>query len=252
VLLLNNDTLLHENALTSLVTFMDEHPRVGIAGSLLISLSGKYQGSPFRFPGIATELDRGLRLGIVSRLLAPWSLVQPKTGHAMPVGWVCGASGIVRRTVFDAVGLLDEGLFTYFDDTDLCIRAKRAGWETWFVPESRVTHFGGATTKVSGTILRRPSYWHQARRRYFLKHHGPLYLALVDAAHLGGLAFWRMRRVLQRKPDNDPPFLLADSIRHSIFFTGPRLKAVENPALRQVGDCEAASSASPNEKNLES
>lgn len=240
VLLLNNDTILQEKALISLIKFMDAHPRVGIAGSLLISLDGTFQGSPFRFPGIATELDRGLRLGIVSRLLAPWSTLQPKTGQAMPVGWVCTASGIVRRTVLDTIGLLDEDLYTYFDDTDLCMRARRAGWETWFVPESRVTHFGGATTQVSGTNLRRPSYWHQARRRYFLKHHGPLYLALVDAAFIAGLALWRVRRIIQRKPDNDPPFLLSDSIRHSIFLTGPRLKAVENPALREGNRLVAA------------
>ena len=141
-------------------------------------------------------------------------------------------------------------MYTYFDDNDLCIRAKRAGWETWFVPESRVTHLGGATTKVSGTILRRPDYWHQARRRYFLKHHGPLYLALADAAFIAGLTCWQMRRFLQRKPDNDPPFLLSDSIRHSIFLTGPRLKAVENPALKN-GDrrAKAVDSPGPAEKN---
>jgi N-acetylglucosaminyl-diphospho-decaprenol L-rhamnosyltransferase len=232
ILLLNNDTTLQENALSSLVTFMDEHPQVGIAGSLLISPNGKFQGSPFRFPGIATELDRGLRLGIISRLIAPWSMVQPKTGHPSPVGWICLASGIVRRTVFEAIGLLDEDLYTYCDDIDLCMRAKLAGWETWFVPDSRVNHIGGATTKLSVRELRRPSYWYEARRRYFLKHHGPLYLALADAAYITGLALWRVRRRLERKPDNDPPFLLIDSIRHSVFLTGPRLKAVENPALK--------------------
>jgi N-acetylglucosaminyl-diphospho-decaprenol L-rhamnosyltransferase len=251
VLLLNNDTILQENALTSLITFMDEHPHVGIAGSLLISPNGKFQGSPFRFPGIANELDRGLRLGIVSRLLARWSILQPKTEHSTPVGWICLASGIVRRTVFDAIGLLDEDLYTYCDDIDLCMRAKRAGWETWFVPDSRVTHIGGATTKLSTRSLRRPPYWFEARRRYFLKHHGPLYLAFADAAFITGLAISRTRRFLTRKPDNDPPYLLTDSIRHSVFLTGPRLTAVANPALKN-GDrlAEAVESSGSAEKKV--
>jgi N-acetylglucosaminyl-diphospho-decaprenol L-rhamnosyltransferase len=237
VLLLNSDTILQEHALDSLVTFMDEHPRVGIAGSLCISPDGTIQASPFRFPGIATELDRGLRLGIVSKLLSPWSIIQPKRGHPMPVDWVCFASAILRRTMLDTIGLLDEDIYTYFDDVDVCLRAKRAGWETWFVPESRVTHLGGATTgiKRGQSESRQPSYWFEARRRYFLKNYGPLYVALVDAAYLSGLALWRLRRYLQRKPDTDPPYLLTDSIRHSIFLTGPKLKPVVNPAFRPAG-----------------
>src|SRR5208283_4549113 len=67
VLLLNADTIVKTHALDTLVEFMDGHPQVGIAGSMLISTDGKIQGSPFRFPGIATELDGGLRLGIVSK-----------------------------------------------------------------------------------------------------------------------------------------------------------------------------------------
>lgn len=60
VLLLNADTLVKEHALDRLITFMDAHPRVGIAGSMLLSPDGTIQASPFRFPGIATEFDRGL------------------------------------------------------------------------------------------------------------------------------------------------------------------------------------------------
>ena len=71
VLLLNADTLVKEQALDALVTFMDAHPKVGIAGSRLLHSDGLNESSPFRFPGIATELDRGLRLGVVSKLLAP-------------------------------------------------------------------------------------------------------------------------------------------------------------------------------------
>src|SRR6202044_382697 len=111
---------------------------------------------------------RGLRLGIVSKWLSPWSIELPKQAGPLRAGWVSGASLILRRAVLEQVGLLDEGLYTYFDDLDICLRAARAGWETWYVPESRVTHLGGATTGLSGKRApkRFPPYWHQARRRF--------------------------------------------------------------------------------------
>jgi N-acetylglucosaminyl-diphospho-decaprenol L-rhamnosyltransferase len=235
VLLLNADTIVLEHALDALVAFMDGHPKAGIAGSLLLSPEGDIQGSPYRFPGIASELDRGLRLGLVTKLLSPYIAV-PKLQEPRLVDWVAGASMILRRTMLAQIGLLDEGLYTYFDDPDICLRAARAGWETWFVPQSRVTHLEGATTGVGGRGVerRRPPYWFQARRRYFVKNYGPWYAALVDAVFILGFAAWRLRRRLQRKPDTDPPRMLIDSIRHSVFCAGPGVPVVENPALREA------------------
>jgi N-acetylglucosaminyl-diphospho-decaprenol L-rhamnosyltransferase len=237
VLLLNADTIVKEHALDLLVEFMDSHPKAGVAGSRLIAPDGTVEATPFRFPGIATELDRGLRLGIVSKLLSPWGSVLPKPkGAFRVVGWVSGASLMLRRTMLDQIGLLDEGLYTYFDDPDICLQAWRAGWETWYVPESQVIHLGGASTGVASHRIasRRPSYWYQARRRFFLKNYGFWYTALADAAFISGYAIWRLRRWLQGKPDTDPPYMLIDSIRHSVFCTGPNVRAVENPALREA------------------
>jgi N-acetylglucosaminyl-diphospho-decaprenol L-rhamnosyltransferase len=234
VLLLNADTVVQEHALDALVSFMDAHPRAGVAGSMLISPDGTVESTPFPFPGIATELVRGTRAGIVRKLLSRW-VDLPKPGGAFRAGWVSGASLLLRKAMLDRIGLLDEGLYTYFDDPDICLRAARAGWETWYVPASRVVHLGGATTGLTGNRppVRLPTYWHQARRRYFLKHHGAWYTAMADAAFILGFATWRLRRRLQRKPDTDPPRLLFDSIRHSVFCAGPGVPVVENPALRQ-------------------
>jgi GT2 family glycosyltransferase len=159
-------------------------------------------------------------------------VVPPTPAAAGPVEWVSGASMLLRRTMLEEIGLLDEGLYTYFDDVDLCLRARRAGWETWFVPESRVVHLEGASTGiVQRVVKRRPPYWFQARRRFFLKNYGPAYAALVDAAFLAGFAAWRVRRRLQGKPDTDPPHMLGDFFRHSVFAAGFRVAEVENPAL---------------------
>jgi N-acetylglucosaminyl-diphospho-decaprenol L-rhamnosyltransferase len=243
VLLLNADTIVHDGALEGLVDFMDRHPGAGVAGSRLLFPEGGIQDSAFRFLSIATELNRGLRLGLASRILGAWVAVPPLPEEPSRVDWVSGASMILRRTMLEQIGLLDEGLYTYFDDVDLCLRASRAGWETWYVPASRVVHLEGASTGVTTVApKRRPVYWFQARRRFLLKNHGPAYTALVDAAFVAGFATWRVRRWIQRKPDTAPDHLLSDFLRHSVLRTGFALNEVENPALRDAVPAEPRSS----------
>jgi len=237
VLLLNADTIVLPGAFESLIRFMDENPKVGIAGSRLEDESGTPYVSAFRDHTITNEFDRGLRLGFVSKMLSPWSLSPPVPDHACVAEWVAGASMIIRREVFDAIGLLDEGYYTYFDDIDFCMQARKKGWPTWYVPESRVIHLVGCSTKISdpvkGGVKRRPRYWYQARTRFFIKNYGPVYAALADLAFLSGFALWRLRRRLQRKPDTDPQHMLLDTWLNSVFVTGCGLKDVENPALPQ-------------------
>ncbi len=231
-LLLNADTLVEAGSLAALVELLDRQPRAGIAGSQLLSPDRQVQASPFRFLGVATEIDGGLRLGAVTRLLSRWTVVPPTPTVACPVEWVSGASMILRRSMLEQVGLLDEGLYTYFDDVDLCLRARRAGWETWYEPASRVVHLEGASTGIVRRVVkRRPDYWFQARRRFYLKNHGPAYAAAADAAFLASFGLWRVRRRLQGKPDTDPPHMLADALRNSVFVTGFQLREVPNPAM---------------------
>ena len=229
-LLLNSDTRVEPGALSALVDFMDTHPRTGIGGSTLLSASGTVQPSPFRFGGILAELDSGLRVGLVSKMVASRLVTMPTPTGPCTVDWVSGASMVLRRTMLDEVGLLDEGLFTYYEDVDLCLRARRAGWETSFVPASRVVHLeGGSSGIATGSRKRRPAYWFEARRRFLLKNYGPMHTALADAAFLLGFASWRLRRLVLRRSDPDPPGMLADSFRHSVFRAGFAVEQVRRP-----------------------
>ncbi len=234
-LLLNADTIVQPGALAALVDFMDRTPEAGIAASRLENFDGSEQGSAYRFYNVANEVEGAIRLGTVSRLLAKHVVCFPMPKAACEVDWVPGCSMIIRRKVIESIGPLDEDYYNYFDDIDYCWNARRAGWPVWFVPASRVLHLDGASTEITSRIIkRRPRYWFQARRRFWLKNYGPVQAALADAAFIVGYALWRIRRFIQRKVDNDPPHFLADFIRNSVFVTGFKLRVVQNPAMVQA------------------
>ena len=241
VMLLNNDTIVRPGAIQILVDFMDAHPDAGIAGSRLEDPDGTPQVSAFGFSGVASEFDRGLKTGLVSRLLRRWLVRQPVPNVTCRTDWIPGASMIIRKQVIADVGVLDEGFYTYFDDIDYCLNAARRGWPTWYVPTSRIVHLVGATTgmaKVEAQAPRPervPSYWFQARRRFYLKNHGPFRAMLVDFAFLAGIIPGRVKRLLIGQGYLDPPHLIGDFLSHSVFCRGFQVKDVSNPALVETG-----------------
>lgn len=221
VLLLNSDAQVLPGALQALMDFLDTHPQVGIAGSAMINPDGSEWATAFRFPSILSEIEQGFRLGPVSKLLAKWSVAQPMGQQPQPVDWLPGASIMIRRQVFESIGLMDEGYFLYYEETDFCLQAKRAGWTCWYVPDSKVMHIAGQSTGVTDRThapKRLPQYVFDSRRRYFLKNHGFFYLLATDVVWTVAFSTWRLRRILQRKPDTDPPHLLWDRIRNSALF----------------------------------
>ena len=221
--LLNPDTVVRPGAGRALADSLDRNPRIGIVGSRLEGPDGTPQRSAFRFPSVLGEWENGFRFGPVSRLLRRHVVAPPVRSDAHVVDWVSGASLMVRRTVLDQIGLLDEGYFLYFEEVDLCRRAARAGWRCCYVPESRVVHLVSQSTGVDGgpaRAQRKPKYWFASRRRYFAKHHPQRDAFWADVGWAVGFAAWRLRNRVQRKPDTDPAGLLGDFVRYN--FLRPR------------------------------
>ena len=224
--LLNPDTLLHAGAIDALVDFLQAHPRAGIAGGTFENGDGSAWAIAFRFPSLLGELEQGIKLGAVSRLLAGATVPMEMGTAAAPVDWVSGASMMIRREVFSRIGGLDETFFLYFEETEFCHRAKRAGFEVWYVPASRVVHIAGQSTKVTERNVgprRLPSYWFDSRRLYFTLAHGPVYAAAADAlAIVSGWVGLAKSALLGRLRTHVPHFL-RDLFGHSAFAgsTGP-------------------------------
>lgn len=217
ILLLNPDTVIRAGAVQELVKFMEANPKVGIAGSRLEDPDGTAQCSAFRFPSIWSEMDSTLRLGIVSKLVSQYVVALPIPDQNCQVDWVAGASMIVRKAVFDKIGLLDEEYFMYFEELDFCLQSHRVGWECWYVPSSRVVHLVGQSsgvTNTTGLVKRRPQYWFDSRNRYFLKNHSKSYKILTDIVVVLSYLIWSVRRIIQNKPPADPPYFLQDFLKN--------------------------------------
>jgi N-acetylglucosaminyl-diphospho-decaprenol L-rhamnosyltransferase len=220
VWLLNPDTVARPGALTALVGFMEARPDVGLAGSRLEEPDGSRQLSAFRFPSILGELDLGARFWPLHRLVARWTDHPAVDDRPKMVDWASGASLFVRREVFEAIGLLDDGYFMYFEEVDFCLRARQAGWPCWYVPTSRVVHLvgqsSGAFNKEHRT-KRLPGYWYESRSRYFVRNHGRAKAAVADLAWTLGALSFRARNLIQRKPDATPDKQFRDFVRHNFF-----------------------------------
>lgn len=220
--LLNPDAVAEPETVSTLVRFMDGAPAVGIAGSRIHGLEGSQHVSAFRFPTAISELESGLRLGIATRTLRNWAVAAELPSRTARVDWVSGASMMLRRSMLHEVGLFDESYFLYFEETDLCFRANRQGFQTWYVHEASVRHEGSLSTGMGDRTRRFPPYWFLSRQRFFRKSYGEGTLFAANALFTFGYAVFRMRRRIQGKPDRDPPHFLSDFVRYNLVPRFPR------------------------------
>ena len=215
---LNPDTEVRPDGIAELVRFMESHPRAGIAGSRLENDDGSDWASLFRFPTVWSELEEGFNLGVVTKLLKKHVVHRSAGDEAAMSDWLPGASMMVRREMVDQIGGFDEAYFLYFEETDLALRARRAGWETWYVPQSRVMHIAGQSTGVTtrtGRPKPLPKYWFESRRRFFSKNHGVKYGALADLAFVASNAVGNVKRTIKNR-DGMRPRLLRDFVGEGV------------------------------------
>lgn len=227
--LLNPDALAEEDTVRTLVEFMDRSPEVGIAGTRIHGMDGEQHISAFRFPSPLSELERGLRLGVATRVLRKWVVAPERPRRTQEIDWVSGASVMLRREMLEAAGAFDEQFFLYFEETDLCFRARQAGFRTWYVHEASVRHEGSISTGMNDTTRRIPRYWFVSRYRFFRKNYGRAALLAANAAFGVGYGLFRIRRRIQRKPDHDPPHHLADFVRYNLIQTPQSDRLPEAP-----------------------
>lgn len=202
-LLLNADTVVQPGTIRYLLEMADQRKDVGIFGPRLVDGGGVPQTSCFRFISPVSEMIRAAKSGPVTRLLANWEVpMHPLPATPIEPDWVSFACALIRKEVFFDIGVLDEGYFLYFDDTDYCRSARNAGWGILHLPGVLVVHLEGQSNVVpeyAKKRKRRPAYWYISRSWYFSKFYGKAGLVAANLMWLLGRAVSFLREVLGNK-----------------------------------------------------
>lgn len=215
VYILNSDAFPEPGAIRSLVDHMEKHPQVGFCGSRIHGDDGAYHQTAFRFPTVFSEFESSAGTGPISRLLKRYIVPLPEPTEVQEVDWMAGASLLVRMRVLDAVGAFDERFFLYFEETDLCLRARRAGWLAVYLPQSRVMHIGSVSTGMK-TWKRMPAYWFDSRLLFFTKNHGVAYAACATLAYGAGAAIYELRCLFGKQRSHQADHFLRDLFSHAL------------------------------------
>lgn len=212
VYFLNPDTYIRPGAVHALAGFLREHPAVGVVGSRLEDPDGTPRSFGFRAPTPWREFFRAARLSFINRYVPGAMIKIDGVCEDREVDWVTGASFMVRRDVLDDIGLMDDGYFLYFEETDLMTRARKAGYGVWHVAASRVVHLAGQATGVrtanqNAEAAPPSAIWLASRARYMKKHYKPLGAARANVFFLAGDMVYRLHRILRARPIENPPHL---------------------------------------------
>ncbi len=202
VLFLGADAYPKGEVLQGLTHYMETHPEVGIATPKLVLRNGVidwdcHRGFPTPWAAF-THFSRLNRLFFKSKVFNQYFLgyLDFETSHEIDL--CISHFMFVRRSVFEKVGLWDEGFFVYGEDVDFCYRVKEAGWKVMYLPQWEVLHYKGAsvgirkeTEDIAGaskeTKNRMRSETVRAMKLFYQKHYTSKYPAIVNRLTLLGI-----------------------------------------------------------------
>ena len=172
VLVANPDAIPETDAVRILQSFLDAHPRAGVAAPQLVYPDGRRQPSRRAFPTVGATIVRRTPL----RKLFPaferqraHYLLDEEPSEPVESDWFLGAFLLLRRRMLEELGGFDAGMRMYIEDIDLCYRAARAGWERWYVPGAVVQHEWKRET--DRRLLTRRTLWHWRGIARFVRKH---------------------------------------------------------------------------------
>lgn len=214
LVLLNPDAIVMNQALDSLVKFMDENPKVGICGPKVLNQDGTVQYQSRRgeprpwnvfsyFLGLSNLFPNDPRF-------SGYLLTYLDNDRVNEVTAVSGSCMMIRKQVIADIGYLDERYFAYQEDTDYCVHAWQSGWTVCYVPTAEVIHYGGKGGSSINPYFG-VYHWHRSYYLYYQKNlakdypfwfHPLYYLAMLIKLVLSfiGLFFSRNKIVGTPKP----------------------------------------------------
>jgi N-acetylglucosaminyl-diphospho-decaprenol L-rhamnosyltransferase len=179
VLFLNPDAVIRPDSVGRMLDFLDARPEAGILGPAM--------------------LNRGYPGQLVSKFPTPGSMIREALGRRprayfigpdtppFRIDWIGGAALLVRSELMRTLGGFDPRFFLYFEETDLCLRARLLGVQTWLLGTAVADHIGGASTSKALVAMHRgciPDHFFRSRYYYMCKHYGRVAATLAEIAEM--------------------------------------------------------------------
>ena len=188
VLLLNPDTVVEEDTFEKCIRFMDETPDCGGLGVKMVDGQGRFlpeskRGIPY--PSASFYKLFGLsKLFPKSKKFGSYHATYIGEDETHEVEVLAGAFMMLRKSVLDEVGLLDEDYFMYGEDIDLSYRILKGGYKNYYFPQTRIIHYKGESTKKGS--LNYVYVFYKAMQIFAKKHfsanNAKIFNVAVDAA----------------------------------------------------------------------
>ncbi|RAT98743.1 glycosyltransferase family 2 protein [Brevibacillus sp. Leaf182] len=199
ILLLNSDTIIKPDTLQVMVSYMNEHPKVGASGCKVMLPDGSLDKACKR--GFPTPSASFYYLTGLSKIFPNkarfnmYQLTHLDPDQSYQVDCLVGAFMVVRSETIKQVGLLDEEFFMYGEDVDWCYRIKQSGWEIIYYPYTSIIHYKGASSK------RKPYKivyeFHRAMYLFHKKHYQKRYPLVVNLFVYGGIVLKLLLAMMQ-------------------------------------------------------
>ncbi|MBN3039891.1 MAG: glycosyltransferase family 2 protein [Candidatus Omnitrophica bacterium] len=143
-LLLNSDTLVQDEALDKLLSFVKKNPRLGIASCKLLNKDGTIQPQGGYSPNLLRVFAWMFfidDLPLINKFIKPYQLRnKSKFTRRLQLDWLSGTAMLIRRDLIKKIGLLNEGFFMYGEDLEYCLRCRQAGYQIAITPEAEIKH----------------------------------------------------------------------------------------------------------------
>lgn len=140
ILILDIDTIVHDNAIEVLIQTLEEDENIGLCGPKLIGIDGDLQYTCRNFPTVLSKIYRQLPSKWQNALLRDEELRDWSHDSLRNVGYVIGACQLIRRKAFVDIGYLDSKMFYGVEEVDFCLRLWKKDWKVVYNPKSVITH----------------------------------------------------------------------------------------------------------------
>lgn len=148
ILLLNPDTEVPAHAIEHMLSVLEKDSRIGIVGPKLLDASGNTQASVRTFPTLAVFIMLFLKMQRLIPNSSVWNtymMTDFDYSQEAAVDQVMGAAFLIRNTVLEKIGTLDESFWIWFEEVDYCKRTKDAAWRIVYTPSATIKHYGGVS-----------------------------------------------------------------------------------------------------------